>query len=97
MRLADSEIRTAKPEHRERDRYRHQARERPREQQGEIDIHVERAGQIEQGIATEADIGLLADRDQAGIAGEQVPELRERNIVGHLADEPHPSRIAPPR
>ena len=56
-----------------------------------------RAGQIEQRIAAEADIGLLADRDEAGIAGEQIPQLRKREVIGHLGDEPHPAGIAPPR
>ena len=35
----------------------------------------------EQEIAAEPDKGLLADRDQAGIAREQIPALRERQHV----------------
>ena len=35
----------------------------------------------EQEVAAEPDKGLLADRDQAGIACEQVPALRERQHV----------------
>ena len=35
-------------------------------------------------IGADADEGLLADRDQPGIAGEQVPELRQRQ---HGQDE----------
>ena len=35
----------------------------------------------EQEVAAEPDEGLLADRDQAGIACEQVPALRQRQHV----------------
>ena len=41
-------------------------------------------------VGGDADEGLLADRDQAGIAGEQVPHLRHRDIAAqfdHVADQ----------
>ena len=34
----------------------------------------------EQDIAAKPDIGLLADRDQAGIARQQIPQARQRDI-----------------
>ena len=43
-------------------------------------MHAGEHGEREQQIAAEADKGLLADRDQPGIAGEQVPQARQRHI-----------------
>ena len=37
----------------------------------------------EQRVGAEPDEGLLADRDQPGIAGEQVPVLRQRQHGEH--------------
>ncbi len=93
---ADRKIRAAQPKDDERDGNRHQPRERPGQNQGQIDIHVHCAGHIEKSIGAEADIGLLADGHESGIAGQQIPELRERQVIRHLADEPNVARLAPP-
>ena len=50
------------------------AGEKDREQRIEPGIDHRR----EERVAAEPDEGLLADRDEAGIAGEQVPVLRQR-------------------
>ena len=94
---ADREIGAAQPKHRERNRDRHQPRERSGEQQRHVHVHVQGAGQIEERVGAEPDVGLLADRDEAGITRQQIPELRQREVVGHLADQPHLTRLAPPR
>ena len=93
---ADREISAAQSKHRDRNRYRQKSRKRTGDQQRHVDVHIQRAGQIEQRIAAETDIGLLADRDETGIPGEQIPQLGEREIVGHLGDEPHLAGVAPP-
>src|SRR6185437_2395966 len=51
----------------------------------------------ERHVAAEADIGLLTYRHETRIAGEQIPQLRKRHIVGHFGDQPHVAGIAPPR
>ena len=47
---------------------------------GEQRVDADEHGEGEQHVAAEADIGLLADRDEAGIAGEQVPQAGEREV-----------------
>ena len=45
---------------------------RDREERMDTREHCQR----EQNISTEFDIGLLADRDEAGVARQQIPEAR---------------------
>src|SRR5215475_10010760 len=54
-------------------------------------------GRREQDVAAEPDIGLLADRDEPGIAGEQVPEARERDIGVDFGEKPQVVASAPGR
>ena len=52
-----------------------------RDRNGEQRIDAAEQREREQEVAAEPDEGLLADRDQAGIAREQVPALRQRQHV----------------
>ncbi len=54
-------------------------------------------GRREQHIAAEPDIGLLADRDEPGIAGEQVPQARQRDIGVDFGEQPQVVAPAPGR
>src|SRR5712691_6504046 len=54
-------------------------------------------GGREQHVGAEPDIGLLADRDQPGIACEQVPETRKRDIGVDLGQQPQVVAPAPGR
>ena len=51
-------------------------------------MHTQQNREREQYIAAETDEGLLTDRDQAGIAGEQVPQARQRDEGIDLREQP---------
>jgi len=53
-------------------------------------------GEREQYVAAEADIGLLADRDQARVTGHEVPETGECQVQKNLAHQPHIRTAGPP-
>ena len=98
---ADREIMAAQPEHQARRPGSRRAaaidageRDRPQRRNPGKD------GEREQHIGAEPDIGLLADRDETGIAGEQIPQARQRDIGVDFrqaaADRRGRPRTAPP-
>ena len=83
---ADGELRPPQAEQQERaDEAQHRAAER-RGGQGEEDRPAGKGDEGKQRIAAETDEGLLADRDDARIAGQQVPQRGE----GESDRELHP-------
>jgi hypothetical protein len=81
---ADGEIGAAQAKDDERGRKGKQERDdaAKNDRQQRIDPAIDREGK--QHIAAEADECLLADGDETGIAGQQIPELRKRQ---HVEDE----------
>ena len=71
---ADGEIGAAQPEQQRRDRHGKSAAPRPISGNALERRHAGLRGQREQSIAAEPDIGLLADRDEPGVAREEVPQ-----------------------
>ena len=95
---ADREIMPAQPEQQRGDRHRNSAAAmRPASGIAHSGGRPAEHGQPEQQIGAEAHIGLLADRDEAGIAGEQVPEARQRHIGVDLGKEAQVVAAAPIR
>ena len=93
---ADGEIVPAQAEHQRRDRHCDDRRRRaPASGIAEQRMHAGEHRQREQQIGAEADIGLLADRDEAGIAGEQVPQARQRDIGVDFGEQPQVGAVAP--
>ena len=92
---ADGEVGAPQAEDDERRRHgeerRGNARQRDRGQGMDARVH----RQHEERVAAEPQERLLPDRDQPGIAREQVPELREGEVVGDLHDRPHVRAPAP--
>ncbi len=80
---ADGEVGAAQPEDDKGGGERQRASQEPGEQDGNERIEPGVEGEREQQIAAEADEGLLAHRDEPGIAGEQVPILRQRQHGEH--------------
>src|SRR5262245_22206779 len=59
-------------------------------------MHAGQHGGGEQQVGTEPDIGLLADGHEAGVAGQQVPQARERHERIDLGKEAQRLPVAPP-
>ena len=78
---ADREICAVQPKDDERSWEREQCGHNARDGNGEQRIDAAEQREREQEVAAEPDKGLLADRNQAGVACEQIPALRERQHV----------------
>ena len=85
---ADREIMTAQPEQQAGRRQCHHRPHHAGERQGEQRMKSADDGGREQHVAAEADIGLLPDRNEAGIAGEQVPQARKRDVGVDVGEQP---------
>jgi hypothetical protein len=70
---ADREIMAAQAEYQKRHRDRHAGGEETGERDRPQRRNAEQDRKREQRIGAESDIGLLPDRDQPGITGEQIP------------------------
>ena len=75
---ADGEIGAAQTEHDQRRRNGDEAGDDAGEDDREDGIDAGDQGKGEQRIGADADESLLADRNQAGTAGQQIPQLRQR-------------------
>ena len=92
---ADGEISAPQAEHDERRRHGEERRRNTRERnRGDgVDARIHR--EHEEGVAAEPQERLLPHRDQPGVAREQVPELRQGEVIGDLDDRPHVRAPAP--
>ena len=58
-------------------------------------MHTQQDGKREQQIAAKADEGLLTDRNQARVAGEQVPQARQRDEGIDFREQPQRLPVTP--
>ena len=87
----------AQPEHQASDGHRHDGSDDAGKRDGPERRQAGKDGEREQDVGAEADIGLLADRDEAGVAGEQIPKARQRHIGVDLGEEMQVVAAAPQR
>ena len=80
---ADGEVWSAQAEHHEGGRQSDDRGAEAGQRNGQQRIDAEQDQQREQAVGAEPDKGLLADRDQPGKAGEQVPVLRQAQHGEH--------------
>ena len=57
--------------------------------------HAAEDSEREQKIGAETDIGLLANRDETGVAGKQIPQARQRDVGVHLRQQLQIAAAAP--
>ena len=75
-----------KPEHEESGRHRNQYRNCSRENDCNPEIQTDQVSNSEGGVSADPDVGLLAEAVDAGIAGEQIPQLAKCNENHQLGE-----------
>jgi hypothetical protein len=76
-------------------RHRHHRADHARQHHGHEWVNAEHDGEGEQHVGAEAHIGLLAHRHETGIAGQQVPQARQRHIGIDLGEQAKVLAVAP--
>src|SRR6266446_3733227 len=94
---ADGEVAASEPEHQRRGRNRERGRHETCEEDGGERVHAQVVGQHDQRVPAETDVGLLADRDEPGVAGQEVPHLRENQQRDELDEHSHQAPGTPER
>src|SRR4029077_4450643 len=92
---ADREVSAPEPEAERGGRQRGGRGHQPGARHGQARMRRGAVGEPEEGVAAEAPVGLLADRDEARVAGEQVPHLGEPEQRDELHQDPHRARVPP--
>ena len=90
---ADREVMAAQAEDQERNRKRDNRRDQAGERNSPQRRNAEQDREREQALGAKPNIGLLADRDEAGVTGEQIPQARQCDIGVNFGEK---LQVVPP-